>query len=83
VTRRAALATAALETGALFGLLAWMWVAGVAAFRPDVLNEPVAAWLPLRRDTWGIANFAVSALSFLLLDFRRQLPWSGPSDGAR
>ena len=80
MTPRAVL-VAALETGAVFGLLAWAHTALVAGFRPDLLDHMLAWWMPVRRDTFGIAGFAVSALCSLVLDHRGDLPWSAaPGD---
>ena len=83
MTPRAAFLVAVLETGALFGLLAWLYAAVVAAFRPELLAHVVASWVPLRRDTFGIAGFVVSALSFLVLDLRDELPRARGSRHAR
>ncbi|MFJ3640255.1 hypothetical protein ACIPRD_10935 [Streptomyces sp. NPDC090108] len=51
----------------VYGLLGWLYVAVVAAFRPDVLAGPVSALVPVRRDTWGAVCFAVSAGAALVL----------------
>jgi hypothetical protein len=66
--------TAALETVALYGLLVWVYVALVAAFRPNDLAESIAGWLPLRRDTAGTLCFAASAVAYATLEVRGTRP---------
>jgi hypothetical protein len=61
------LRTAVLETVALFGLIAWVYVAAVAATDLERLDEQFGRWLPLRIDTAGVLCFAASAIAFLLL----------------
>lgn len=74
MTLRAALLLAVLETGAVFGLLAWVQAVAVAAFRPDLLVQVLASWMPVRRDTAGVAGFAVSLVCAVALDYRGGLP---------
>lgn len=57
----------AAETAAVYGLLGWIYVAAYAATRPAALSQPISAVLPLRRDTFGCACFAVSAIAALCL----------------
>ena len=76
MTPRAALLLAVLETGAVFGLLAWVQAVAVAAFRPDLLVQVLASWVPVRRDTAGVAGFAISFVCVVALDYRDGLPWS-------
>ncbi|GEL16905.1 hypothetical protein [Pseudonocardia asaccharolytica] len=66
--RRAGYLRALLETAALYGLLAWIYVAAFAATDPGDLDHWVTRWLPLRIDTAGTIAFAVSVASFLLLN---------------
>lgn len=47
----------------VFGLLGWIYVAACAAARPQDMSLPITALVPLRRDTFGSACFAVSALA--------------------
>jgi hypothetical protein len=65
----------AAETAMVFGLLGWLYVAAVAAFRPDDLSVHIAAILPLRRDTFGAACFVGSALSAFGLRARLGTYW--------
>jgi hypothetical protein len=62
---------ASLETTALYGLLVWAYSAAVAVIDIGRLNDQLIHWLPLRIDTAGTVGFAVSALSFLLLQIVR------------
>ncbi|WP_037601353.1 hypothetical protein [Streptacidiphilus rugosus] len=61
-----------LEVGWLHGLLGWLYVAAVAAVRPDTMSLPITAVVPLRRDTFGACCFVVSALAALVLQARGQ-----------
>jgi hypothetical protein len=65
---------AALEVVALHGLLGWCYVAAYAAVYPDALSRPIAAVLPLRRDTFGELAFAASAAAVILLLGTRTAP---------
>ncbi|WP_330455743.1 hypothetical protein OIB37_01995 [Streptomyces sp. NBC_00820] len=58
---------AVAETAMVYGLLGWLYVAVVAAIRPDDLAGPVSALVPVRRDTCGAVCFAVSATAALAL----------------
>ncbi len=49
-----------LRVVAIIGFLGWMFSATVAALEPNALRVPVSPWLPIRRDTFGIACFALS-----------------------
>lgn len=53
---------AAAEVVMVYGLLGWIYVATYAAVLPNELDHPVAAVLPLRRDTFGLLAFVASAL---------------------
>lgn len=66
---------AALEVAALYGLLGWMYVAAYAAVFPNELNHPIAAAVPLRRDTFGILAFAASAAAVTVLRGRTGQVW--------
>ncbi len=54
---------AAAETAMVAGLLGWVYVAVLAAARPNVLSMHIAAVLPVRRDTFGIICLLSSALA--------------------
>lgn len=72
------LLVAVLECAAVYGLLGWAYVAVVAAVHPNALDVPIAALLPLRRDTFGIVCFASSVIAFAVLDLLGELPrWIG------
>jgi hypothetical protein len=64
----------ALEVSALYGLLGWVYVAAVAAFRPDTLVAPLTTYLPVRRDTFGVCCFIVSVVGAFALQIRYGLP---------
>jgi hypothetical protein len=49
------------ETAMLFGLLGWLYVAACAAVRPDEMSSAITVLVPMRRDTFGVVCFAVSA----------------------
>jgi hypothetical protein len=51
------------ELTAVHGLLAWTYVALLAAFRPGSLALPVSELLPMRRDTFGAVSFLLSAVA--------------------
>jgi len=72
---------ASAEVGALYGLLGWVYVAAVAAVRPDALAAPIAAGVPLRRDTFGACCFAVSVVGFFATQVSRGAPrrWTRPT----
>lgn len=59
----------------VFGLLGWIYVAAVAAFRPSDLSLHIAAVLPLRRDTFGFGCFVLSALCAFGLRARSGTYW--------
>jgi hypothetical protein len=61
-----ALGWALLETVVLYGLLGWVYVAAVAALRPNELPLPLTEWWRVRRDTFGICCFSCSACAFFL-----------------
>jgi hypothetical protein len=67
---------AAAETVMVFGLLCWIYVAAVAAFRPDSLNASIASVLPLRRDTSSVLCFTASAFAAFLLHARTGRFWA-------
>ena len=58
---------AAAETAMVAGLLGWVYVAVLAATRPDVLSVHIAAVLPIRRDTFGAVCLLCSALAAFAL----------------
>lgn len=62
---------AAFETLFLFGLVVWLYVAGVSYWQPYWLDKQVThlqegvEWLSwLRNDTMGVIAFMVSGVSF-------------------
>lgn len=61
---------AGLEVVALYGLLGWIYVAVYAAAFPDDLSRPVTAVVPMRRDSFGILAFALSAAATTVLRAR-------------
>ncbi|MEZ0092693.1 hypothetical protein [Streptacidiphilus sp. EB129] len=76
-----------LEVALLHGLLGWLYVAAVAATRPDAMAVPIASVLPMRRDTFGACCFAVSGLAAFALQageqaFRRRPVRRGAVDAA-
>jgi hypothetical protein len=76
---------AALETALVHGLLGWLYVAAIAAVRPSELTVPISSLLPVRRDTFGAACFALSALAATLLHTTTGRWWmrgGGPRRGA-
>ncbi|WP_059010416.1 hypothetical protein [Streptomyces specialis] len=75
---RTVLLRPALEVTAVHGLLGWLYVAAVAAVRPDDLTVPITSLLPLRRDTFGTCCFAASAAAAFALQAgaRSPLPWA-------
>ncbi|MCH5673545.1 hypothetical protein [Streptomyces gilvus] len=73
------LARAFLETAMVHGLLGWLYVAAVAALRPDDLTAPVSTLLHVRRDTFGAVCFAVSALAAFVLQAVYGTWWSRPA----
>lgn len=58
---------AAAETVMVAGLLGWVYVAVLAAARPDVLSMHIAAVVPLRRDTFGAVCLLCSAFAAFIL----------------
>jgi hypothetical protein len=73
---------AAAEVVMLYGLLGWAYVAVYAAAFPNELDHPIAAVLPLRRDTFGVLAFAASAVAATALRAVTGRLWSR-GDGAR
>lgn len=77
---------AALETAMVHGLLGWLYVAALAAFRPHTLDAPIASVLPVRRDTFGACCFAASAAASFALRlhngraWERRAPRPGPAE---
>lgn len=72
---RRRLLRAVLRTAALYGFAGWAYIALNAVNHPETLELPlthVVDWP--REDTFGIASFAVSALSFFLLQLLRDDP---------
>ena len=67
---------AAAEVAALYGLLGWLYAAAYAAVFPNELNHPIAAVLPLRRDTFGILAFAASSAAATALRARTGHVWT-------
>jgi hypothetical protein len=67
---------AAAEVAVVHGLLGWIYVAALAAVYPNALGQHIAAILPVRRDTFGAAAFAVSALSAVSLQARTGRVWT-------
>lgn len=65
------------EVVMLYGLLGWAYVAVYAAAFPNELDHPIAAVLPLRRDTFGVLAFAASAVSATVLRARSGRLWAG------
>lgn len=75
---------AAAEVVLIYGLLGWIYVAAYAAAYPRALSVPIAAVVPLRRDTFGALAFAASALAATLLQARTGRLWAhlaAPSRG--
>jgi hypothetical protein len=77
----------ALEVCALYGLLGWVYVAAVAAFRPDILAGPLTSYVPVRRDTFGACCFVISVAGSFALQLRyglsgRRARRTGPVDAA-
>jgi hypothetical protein len=58
---------ALLRTIWLYALAAFAYVALTAVFRPRQLSSHIWHSVPVRKDTFGIICFAVSALAFLAL----------------
>lgn len=67
---------AAAETAMAVGLLGWVYVAVLAAARPTVLSEHIAAVLPVRRDTFGAVCLLCSALCAFTLRARTGAYWA-------
>jgi hypothetical protein len=76
---------AAAEVAALYGLLGWIYVAVYAAAFPDRLDHPIAAVLPIRRDTFGVLGFIVSSAAATMLRARTGRTWARrrPGPGER
>ncbi len=69
------LARPLLEVALVHGMLGWLYAAACAAVDPAGMSLPVALLLPMRRDTFGICCFALSALAFFLLQDGRGRFW--------
>jgi hypothetical protein len=74
---------AAIEAVMVYGLLGWVYVAVYAAARPDDLSQPIAALVPLRRDTFGALAFAASAVAATVLRGATGRLWAGGLEPAR
>jgi len=66
----------AAETLMVAGLLGWAYVALIAVLRPHVLSEPIAAVLPMRRDTFGALSLMLSFGSAYVLRARTGKFWT-------
>ncbi|MEY9856025.1 nitrate reductase NapE component [Catenulispora sp. GAS73] len=66
----------AAETLMVAGLLGWGYVALIAVLRPHVLSEPIAAVLPMRRDTFGALCLLVSFGAACVLRARTGKFWT-------
>lgn len=66
---------AVAEVVLVHGLLGWIYVAASAAVYPNALGQHIAAILPVRRDTFGAAAFAASALAAVSLQARTGRVW--------
>lgn len=67
---------AAAEVVLVYGLLGWIYVAVYAATHPRDLSVPIAAVVPLRRDTFGALAFIASALAAVVLQARTGRLWA-------
>jgi hypothetical protein len=74
---------AAVEAVMVYGLLGWVYVAVYAAARPDELSQPIAALVPLRRDTFGALAFAASAVAATVLRGATGRLWAAGPEPAR
>jgi hypothetical protein len=63
--------SAALDTVVVFAALGWGYVAVIAVLHPYQLGIPILSWMPIRRDTFGIVCFAVSAVANFIRVLRR------------
>ena len=78
----------ALETVMVYGLFGWLYVAVYAAARPLDLSSSIAAFVPLRRDTFGALSFLLSAAAAFALQLGSTPLWTrtprrrGPLDAA-
>jgi hypothetical protein len=66
---------AAAEVVLIYGLLGWIYFAAYAAAYPHDLSVPIAAVVPVRRDTFGALAFAASALAAIILQARTGRVW--------
>jgi hypothetical protein len=66
----------AAETVMVVGLLGWAYVALIAVLRPDTLSQPIAAVLPMRRDTFGAVSMTLSFLCAFTLRARTGTFWA-------
>lgn len=64
-------------TAVVFGALGWVCVAIIAVFTPTGLPLPLIEGISLRRDTFGIISFGVSAVAH----FFREVQWNHGGDG--
>ncbi|MDT5312923.1 MAG: hypothetical protein QOE74_1943 [Mycobacterium sp.] len=53
------------ETAALVAALGWLYAAIFGVIRPNELTTHIVSWIPLRRDTFGILCFGLSATAYL------------------
>ena len=76
------------EVAMVYGLLGWIYVAAGAAVHPLEMSQPITAVVPVRRDTFGAACFAVSVAAAFALQAGREPLWirrparRGPVDAA-
>lgn len=66
---------AVAEVVQVYGLLGWIYVAAYAAAYPNDLSVPIAAAVPMRRDTFGAVAFAASAAAAIILRARTGQVW--------
>jgi hypothetical protein len=66
----------ALQCLSRYALLAWLYVAIVAALRPDTLSRPVVhIGYPVRLDTFGEVCFPVSVVAYLAQAVLGSMQW--------
>lgn len=63
------------DVALVHGMLGWLYIAAWAAVRPEGLSGQLSHWLPLRRDTFGVACFGASALAYFILESSPQPLW--------
>lgn len=74
---------AVAEAVMVYGLLGWVYVAVYAAAHPNELSQPIAALVPLRRDTFGALAFAASAIAATVLRGATGRIWAAGPEPAR